>query len=63
MKSSSSPRLVCGFLDLLRARMYDEKSAGLAYPAATVALLSIFYREARMRFRELLRWDLILSFF
>ena len=35
---------------------------GLAYPAATVALLSIFYREARMRFRELLRWDLILIF-
>ena len=35
---------------------------GLVYPAATLAVLSIFYREARMRFRELLRWDLILIF-
>ena len=35
---------------------------GLVYPAATFAVLSIFYREARMRFRELLRWDLILIF-
>ena len=35
---------------------------GLVYPAATFIVLSIFYREARMRFRELLRWDLILIF-
>ncbi len=32
---------------------------GLLYPAGTIVLLSIFYREARMRFRELLRWELI----
>ncbi len=35
---------------------------GLVYPAAIFLLLSIFYREARLRFRELLRWDLILLF-
>ncbi len=35
---------------------------GLLYPAAILILLSCFYREARMRFRELLRWDGILVF-
>ncbi len=35
---------------------------GLLYPAATVALLSCFYREARLRFRQLFRWDGILVF-
>jgi 4-amino-4-deoxy-L-arabinose transferase-like glycosyltransferase len=30
---------------------------GIAYPAAVFLLLSIFYREARMRFRALLRWE------
>ena len=35
---------------------------GLFYPAATFGLLAIFYREARIRFRELLRWDFILIF-
>ena len=35
---------------------------GLFYPAATFALLAIFYREARIRFRELLRWQFILIF-
>ncbi len=35
---------------------------GLLYPAAILALLSCFYREARLRFRELLRWDGILVF-
>lgn len=35
---------------------------GLVYPAAIVVLLSVFYREARLRFREMLRWDLILIF-
>lgn len=35
---------------------------GLIYPAAVFALLAFFYREARIRFRQLLRWDLILLF-
>jgi hypothetical protein len=35
---------------------------GLLYPAAILGLLSCFYREARLRFRELLRWDGILIF-
>jgi 4-amino-4-deoxy-L-arabinose transferase-like glycosyltransferase len=35
---------------------------GLLYPAAIFGFLSLFYREARIRFRELLRWDLILIF-
>ena len=30
---------------------------GVVYPVAIVALLSIFYREARMRFRALVRWE------
>src|SRR5207244_12649402 len=29
---------------------------GIVYPAAIFLLLSIFYREARLRFRGLLRW-------
>ncbi len=35
---------------------------GLLYPAAILGLLACFYREARIRFRELLRWDGILAF-
>lgn len=35
---------------------------GLLYPAAILVLLSCLYREARLRFRELLRWDGILIF-
>ncbi|MGH7937845.1 MAG: hypothetical protein ACRD5Z_18050, partial [Bryobacteraceae bacterium] len=35
---------------------------GLLYPAATLGLLACFYREARIRFRELLRWEGILAF-
>lgn len=35
---------------------------GLVYPAAILGLLCLFYREARLRFRELLRWDGILVF-
>ena len=35
---------------------------GLLYPAAILGLLACFYREARLRFRELLRWDGILVF-
>jgi 4-amino-4-deoxy-L-arabinose transferase-like glycosyltransferase len=30
---------------------------GIVYPAAVFVLLSVFYREARMRFRALLRWE------
>ena len=35
---------------------------GIAYPAAVVIILSIFYREARMRFRGLLRWQYLAIF-
>jgi len=35
---------------------------GLLYPAAILGLLACFYREARIRFRELLRWDGVLIF-
>ena len=35
---------------------------GLAYPAAIFLLLSIFYREARVRFRGLLRWEYLSIF-
>ena len=30
---------------------------GIVYPAAILILLSIFYREARLRYRALLRWE------
>ena len=32
---------------------------GVAYPAAIVVLLSMFYREARLRYRSLLRWQYV----
>lgn len=35
---------------------------GLGYPAAVFLLLSIFYREARMRFRALVRWEYLVLF-
>lgn len=35
---------------------------GIVYPAVVFVLLSIFYREARMRFRALLRWEYALIF-
>jgi 4-amino-4-deoxy-L-arabinose transferase-like glycosyltransferase len=35
---------------------------GVVYPAAVFILLSIFYREARIRFRALLRWEYALIF-
>jgi hypothetical protein len=35
---------------------------GLLYPAGTLFLLGFFYREARVRFRKLLRWEGILIF-
>jgi 4-amino-4-deoxy-L-arabinose transferase-like glycosyltransferase len=35
---------------------------GIVYPAAVFVLLSIFYRDARKRFRALLRWEYVLIF-
>jgi 4-amino-4-deoxy-L-arabinose transferase-like glycosyltransferase len=35
---------------------------GIVYPAAIFLLLSIFYREARVRFRALLRWKYLAIF-
>jgi 4-amino-4-deoxy-L-arabinose transferase-like glycosyltransferase len=35
---------------------------GIAYPAAIFLILSIFYREARIRFRGLLRWEYLAIF-
>ncbi len=35
---------------------------GVAYPAAVFLLLSVFYREARMRFGALLRWEYLTLF-
>jgi 4-amino-4-deoxy-L-arabinose transferase-like glycosyltransferase len=35
---------------------------GLLYPAAVCGLLAIFFREARVRFRFLLRWEYFLLF-
>jgi 4-amino-4-deoxy-L-arabinose transferase-like glycosyltransferase len=35
---------------------------GVVYPAAVLLILSIFYREARMRFRGLLRWEFLAIF-
>src|SRR6266545_7361580 len=35
---------------------------GIVYPAAIFLLLSIFYREARLRFRALLRWEYLAIF-
>ena len=35
---------------------------GIVYPAVVLVLLSIFYREARIRFRGLLRWEYALIF-
>jgi 4-amino-4-deoxy-L-arabinose transferase-like glycosyltransferase len=35
---------------------------GIAYPGAMFLILSIFYREARMRFRSLLRWEYLAMF-
>src|SRR5881409_1649977 len=35
---------------------------GVVYPAAVFLLLSIFYREARVRFRALLRWEYLAIF-
>jgi 4-amino-4-deoxy-L-arabinose transferase-like glycosyltransferase len=36
---------------------------GLVYPAAVLVILSMFFREARIRFRGLLRWEYVAIFF
>jgi len=35
---------------------------GLIYPVAIIALLAVFYREARLRFKKLFHWSYILIF-
>jgi 4-amino-4-deoxy-L-arabinose transferase-like glycosyltransferase len=35
---------------------------GAVYPAAVLVLLSVFYREARLRYRALLRWEYAVIF-
>jgi 4-amino-4-deoxy-L-arabinose transferase-like glycosyltransferase len=35
---------------------------GMVYPAAILVLLSLFYREARLRYRALLRWEYVAIF-
>jgi 4-amino-4-deoxy-L-arabinose transferase-like glycosyltransferase len=35
---------------------------GLIYPAAIFLLLALFYREARVRFRTMLRWQCLVAF-
>jgi 4-amino-4-deoxy-L-arabinose transferase-like glycosyltransferase len=35
---------------------------GIAYPAAILVLLCVFFREARIRYRALLRWDYVALF-
>ncbi|HYY14513.1 MAG TPA: glycosyltransferase family 39 protein [Chthoniobacterales bacterium] len=48
--------LCCAFATLAKSPL------GLVYVAAIFALLSLFFREARMRFRALLRWEYFLIF-
>jgi len=49
-----------GFWSFVALACMTKSLHGLLYPAAILGLLSCFYREARLRFRELLRWDGIL---
>ncbi len=51
-----------GFWILTALACMTKSLHGLLYPGAILILLSCFYREARIRFRELLRWDGILIF-
>ena len=51
-----------GFWIFVALACMTKSLHGLIYPAAILGLLSCFYREARLRFRELLRWDGILIF-
>ena len=51
-----------GFWIFVALACMTKSLHGLIYPAAILGLLSCFYREARLRFRELLRWDGLLIF-
>ncbi len=51
-----------GFWVFVALACMTKSLHGFLYPAAIIILLSCFYREARLRFRELLRWDGILIF-
>ncbi len=55
-------RWFIGFWICVALACMTKSLHGLLYPAAILGLLSLFYREARLRFRELLRWDGILVF-
>src|SRR2546421_6019280 len=51
-----------GFLVFSAFACLTKGLIGIAYPAAIFLVLSIFYREARMRFRGLLRWEYLAIF-
>ncbi len=51
-----------GFWILAGLACMTKSLHGLLYPAAILGLLAFFYREARIRFRELLRWEGIVAF-
>ena len=51
-----------GFWILAALACMTKSFHGLFYPAAVCALLAIFFREARIRFRALLRWEYVLLF-
>jgi 4-amino-4-deoxy-L-arabinose transferase-like glycosyltransferase len=66
---------ICGYERRRRRRMWfagvwifaalaclTKGLLGVVYPAGIFILLSIFYREARIRFRALLRWEHVLIF-
>jgi 4-amino-4-deoxy-L-arabinose transferase-like glycosyltransferase len=66
---------ICGYQRRRRRRMWfagvwmfaalaclTKGVLGIVYPAVVFILLSIFYREARIRFRALLRWEYALIF-
>jgi 4-amino-4-deoxy-L-arabinose transferase-like glycosyltransferase len=66
---------ICGYERRRRRRMWfagvwifaalaclTKGLLGVVYPAGIFILLSIFYREARIRFRALLRWEYVLIF-
>jgi 4-amino-4-deoxy-L-arabinose transferase-like glycosyltransferase len=66
---------ICGYERRRRRRMWfagvwilaalaclTKGLLGVVYPAGIFILLSIFYREARLRFRALLRWEYVVMF-
>ena len=66
---------ICGYERRRRRRMWfagvwifaalaclTKGLLGVVYPGGILILLSIFYREARIRFRALLRWEYVLIF-